>query len=160
MGFQRKIGVFKFVLGQPLLIERDFNVDERKAAEEYCKDFDMISLFEFDRYTPDFDELRESKDRTFYKPDAIDLGTINLGDKQPEAERQIAQARKQGEVDAVAKVALDHSQEKGQRTEVQESDNKQAPKVTSTTTTPTSEKNAAASKGSEKRAEVETKKSA
>lgn len=160
MGFQRKIGVFRHVVGQPLLCERYFEEDERAEAKEFCKNFAMPILMSFELFSPDFDERAESRDGTGYKPDAIDLGTINLGDKQPEAERQIAQARKQGETDAVEKVALDHSQEKGQKTSVQESKNDQAPKVVSTTTTPVSEKNAAPSKGSEKRAEVETKKTA
>lgn len=158
MAFQRRLGVFRHQPGQPLIYERDFEVNERKELESFCKDIASAMVIEFDKQILNFDELRESKNDTFYKPDAIDLGTINLGDKQPEAERQIAQARKQGEVDAVEKVALDHSQEKGQKTEVQESENAQAPKVVSTTTTPVSEKNAAPSKGTEKRAEVETKK--
>lgn len=158
MGFQRRLGVFRHQPGQPLIYERDFEVNERAELEAFCKDIASAMVIEFDKQVLDFQELRDSKNTTDYTPDAIDLGTINLGDKQPEAERQIAQARKQGETDAVEKVALDHSQEKGQKTEVQESDNDKAPKVTSTTTTPVSEKNAAPSKGTEKRAEVETKK--
>jgi hypothetical protein len=160
MAFVKKLGVFRHVVGQPLICERYFEEDEREYAEEFAKNFDMAVLMPFELQTLGFEERQESKNNTFYTPDAIDLGTINLGDKQPEAERQIAQARKQAETDAVEKVALDHSQERGQRTEVRESDNKRAPKVTSTTTTPVSEKNAAASKGSETRTEVDTKKTA
>lgn len=152
MGFKQKYGVFRHVVGQPLLCERSF--DAQKDAEEFARNIDGSVVLSYDEFRPSYEERQESKENTFYRRDGVDLGAM---DDSPETRREKLQEVKKAEDDAVAKVKLDAAQERGQKTEVQKSTNERGPKVVSNTTTPVSEKNAAASRGKETRAEVEKK---
>lgn len=153
MGFKHKFGVFRHVVGQPLICEQSFT--EREDADEFARNIDGSVVLSFEEFRPSYAERQASKENTFYRRDVVDLELLN---ESPEAQREKLQEVKKAEDDAVEKVLLDAAQEKGQATKVERSTNERGPKVVSSTTTPVSEKNAAKSRGTEQRAEVDTKK--
>lgn len=146
MGFKQKYGVFRHVVGQPLMCEQAF--PERVDADDFARTIDGAVVLRFDEFRPSYEDRQASRENTFYRRDDVE---------SPEERRERLQERKKAEDDAVAKVKLDAAQERGQKTEVTEAKNPRAPKVVSSTTTPVSEKNAAKSRGTEQRADVDTK---
>lgn len=65
MGFKQKYGVFRHIVGQPLLCEHSFT--ERADAEARARSIDGSIVLSFAEFRPSYEERQASREGTDYR---------------------------------------------------------------------------------------------
>ena len=90
MGFKQKYGVFRHIVGQPLLCEQSFSAVE--DAEAHARGFDGSVVLAFDEFRPSYEERQASREDTFSRrEDAApvdEVVDVSVVEKKPRGARR------------------------------------------------------------------------